>query len=83
MVITFIGWCAMLILVFASEFLFNANTTTVNTLVTLLIVWGGFGVFMQFSEKCPNCNYRLGFSSRLLLPKSCKKCGIIYQSRDA
>ncbi len=83
MIITFIGWCVVFILVYASEFLFNADMITVNILVTILMVWGGFGVFIQFSEKCPNCNYRIGFSSSLLLPKSCKKCGIVYQNSDA
>ncbi len=81
MVITFIGWCAMFILVYAS-LLFDADTITVNILVALLMVWAGVGVFMQFSEKCPHCNYRIGLSSSLFLPKRCKKCGVFYQKSD-
>ncbi|PID37022.1 MAG: hypothetical protein CSA72_13840 [Rhodobacterales bacterium] len=77
--ITFIGWCAAFILVFAFAFLFDANTLTVNSLVAGLLIWAGYNVFLQFSEKCPNCQYRIGFSSSLRLPESCKKCGISYQ----
>ncbi len=82
MVITFIGWCALFILVYASGFLFHTDTIPMNILVTILMAFGGFVVFLQFSEKCPNCNYRIGFFSRLLLPKICKKCGILYQNSD-
>lgn len=80
--ISFVGWCAMFVLVCASAFLFRADTITVNILVTVLPVWAGFNVFLQFSEKCPNCTYRIGFSPRLLLPKSCNKCGIVSQNKD-
>ncbi len=33
-------------------------------------------VVLQFSEKCPRCGFRIGFASRLLLPPTCRKCGV-------
>lgn len=42
----------------------------------ILVILAALGVFIQFNKKCPRCNYRLGFQTRLLLPDSCKKCSV-------
>jgi lipopolysaccharide export LptBFGC system permease protein LptF len=41
-----------------------------------LVALAGLGIFIQFSQKCPACGYRLGFQTRLLIPNNCKKCGV-------
>jgi hypothetical protein len=43
------------------------------------IVLSAAGAVIQFSEKCPNCGARIGFQSRLLLPKKCSKCKISFR----
>lgn len=45
----------------------------------LTIAWTALlmsGVFLQFSIKCPRCGARIGFQSRLLLPRRCTRCGV-------
>ncbi len=82
MVINFSGWFAFFILVYTLIFMVSADAMIVNILVMMLMGWGVICVCIQFSEKCPNCQYRIGFSTRLFLPKNCKKCGIVYQNND-
>jgi hypothetical protein len=48
----------------------------------LTVLWTVFllsGVFIQFSQKCPRCGYRIGRQSRLLLPRQCPKCRISFR----
>ena len=55
-------------------------SNAVETVLT--IVWSVFllsGVFVQFSQKCPRCGFRIGFQSRLLLPRKCTKCGVSFR----
>ncbi len=41
-----------------------------------LLGLAGSGVVVQFSQRCPRCEYRLGFQSGLLVPEKCRKCGV-------
>ena len=38
-----------------------------------------FGIYTQFSTRCPRCGRNLGFQSRLLLPRHCTKCGVAFK----
>jgi hypothetical protein len=51
----------------------QATATIIFLVLVALVVLAGF---VQFSQKCPACGYRLGFQSRLLVPDHCKCCGI-------
>lgn len=42
-------------------------------LALALIAWA---VIVQFSIRCPRCNSRLATQSILLLPDTCKSCGV-------
>ena len=37
--------------------------------------------YLQFSAKCPCCQYRIGLQSRLLLPQNCERCGVSFRQR--
>jgi len=37
-----------------------------------------FAAYLQFREKCPRCGSRLGRQSRLILPDTCRRCGVAY-----
>lgn len=51
----------------------QATATIIFLVLVALVVLAGF---VQFSQKCPACGYRLGLQSRLLVPDHCKRCGI-------
>ena len=57
----------------------HANRALVAVFVLFLAIPGAL---LQFSEKCPRCEHRLGFQTRLVLPVRCKKCGVSYQKPD-
>ena len=38
--------------------------------------------FVQLSAKCPRCEFRIGLQSRLLLPKTCDRCGVAFRPHD-
>ncbi len=80
MVIAFIGGIILFIFLYTLAFLFNAGRETINFFIMIYCGYGVLCTYIQFSEKCPNCKYRLGFSTSLSLPERCKKCGILYQS---
>ena len=42
-------------------------------LVPLIFV---IATWVQFRERCPRCNVRLGHQARPLLPATCKVCGV-------
>lgn len=42
--------------------------------VLMLLVLAG--AFVQFRERCPRCDARLGRQSRLMLPEKCRHCGV-------
>lgn len=44
-------------------------------LLAALMLLGG-ALYVQFAIRCPRCNARLGTQSLMLLPDSCKCCGV-------
>jgi hypothetical protein len=75
MVVLFVLGMVGLFGLFAADMVFGLSEVVATwafvSLVALSIVAG----FVQFSERCPRCGYRIGFQSRLVVPEACKKCG--------
>lgn len=44
-------------------------------ILAILIFLIGVGAYVQFRERCPRCNMRIGRQSRFMLPKQCRSCG--------
>ncbi|HRK19911.1 MAG TPA: hypothetical protein PK970_13215 [Hyphomicrobiaceae bacterium] len=45
-------------------------------ILLLLFVFIVAGGWVQFRERCPRCNARLGRQSRFIVPRFCGKCGV-------
>ena len=67
-----IGLVGMLVLVL----LFPASALIQNGGMLLLAVTLIGGAYVQFRERCPRCNVRLGRQARFVVPALCKSCGI-------
>lgn len=56
---------------------FMGNSTRGRLLIVgLLAVLAVAGAYVQFRERCPRCDTRLGRQSRLMLPQKCRQCGV-------
>lgn len=51
----------------------------VIALVVVLVAAGGW---VQFRERCPRCNARIGRQARVLLPVKCTSCGVLFPRRQ-
>ena len=67
---------AALVLVVCADWIIGISRMVASFAFYSLLALAGLGIFIQFSQKCPRCGYRLGFQSRLLVPQNCKKCGV-------
>jgi hypothetical protein len=67
---------AALIFAAGADLIIGISRMVASFAFLVFIALVGLGIFIQFSQKCPRCGYRLGFQSRLLLPRNCKKCGV-------
>ncbi len=47
-----------------------------RAVLAILVVLLGTGAYVQFRERCPRCNTRVGRQSRFMLPKQCRSCGV-------
>jgi len=45
-------------------------------ILLVLLVLAASGGILQFSEKCPRCGFRIGLQSALVVPDTCRKCGV-------
>ncbi len=64
---------------FSSALLKFSEKTNYAVFAGLILFVALPAAVLQFSEKCPKCGYRLGFQTRLVLPKRCKKCSVSYE----
>ena len=76
MITVFATTMAALIFVVVADLIIGISRMVASFAFLVLIALVGLGIFIQFSQKCPRCGYRLGFQSRLLVPHNCKKCGV-------
>ncbi len=76
-VVTMVG----LLVVIASDLVIGLSRTVAWFAFVGLLGLAGLGAVIQFSQRCPRCEYRLGFQSRLLVPENCKKCGVGLKDR--
>lgn len=67
---------AALIFIAGAHLEFGLSRMAASFAFLVIIALAGLGIFIQFSQKCPGCGYRLGFQSRLVIPPNCKKCGV-------
>ena len=80
MIIFFSVAMVLIAITFFSSALLRFSEKTNNLIFAALILFVAFpAAVLQFSEKCPSCGYRLGFQTRLVLPKECKKCSVSYE----
>ncbi len=55
-----------------------AWTLTILGVPVLLVL----GAIIQFRERCPRCDARLGRQARMFLPNECKSCGVEFPRID-
>ncbi|NIN36565.1 MAG: hypothetical protein GWO08_05200 [Gammaproteobacteria bacterium] len=58
------------------DLLIGLSQATATIILLVLVTPFVLAGFVQFSQKCPACGYRLGLQSRLLLPDHCKRYGV-------
>jgi len=76
MLLIFVTIMGFLLISALTDALFGITSAMAFWLFVILISLALLAGFIQFSQKCPGCGYRIGFQSRLLLPDNCKKCGV-------
>ena len=67
--------CAM-VGALALVLVFPASPGLGNVALGLLAVTLAVGAYVQFRERCPRCDTRLGRQARFILPVLCKSCGV-------
>lgn len=65
-----------LIFVVGVDLIIGMSRMVASFAFLVLVALAGVGIFIQLSQKCPRCGYRLGFQTRLMVPDNCKKCGV-------
>lgn len=76
MLLVFVTIMGLLLMAALTDMLFGMPKTMAVSIFLLLIALVALSVFIQFSQKCPACGYRIGFQARLLVPDNCKQCGV-------
>ena len=76
MIAYYVTATAALIGCLALVLLFPANATLLNVSLAVLAATVAAGALVQFRERCPRCNVRLGRQARFVLPELCKSCGV-------
>ena len=79
MVITFLLAMLVLVIAFSLELSIGMDKLVEWLLGACFIVLAIAGAVIQFSGKCPNCNYRIGLQSRLVLPEQCTRCKVSFR----
>lgn len=76
LVVVFLATMAGLFVAAAIDFAFGLSANDAVYVFSALLLLVLLSLYVQFSQKCPGCGYRLGFQTRLLLPEHCRKCGV-------
>lgn len=74
MIFVFWMYISVLLFIFALIFIFKVEQSKLWILISGMIGTFIYGVYLQMTLKCPYCNFRLGFVSRIGIPSACPKC---------
>lgn len=80
MIQTFAVAMAGLVGVVVLDMVFQPGEVVGGMMMGVLLIIVVVAARIQFGQKCPACGARLGFQTRLLLPRACRKCGVAFQS---
>lgn len=64
----------LLLLALALKYLWGVQERQMWPLLVVLGIDLLYGIYIQFSIKCPYCGFRLGSVARLGVPSVCPKC---------
>jgi hypothetical protein len=73
-IISFGLFIFLVVLALILKYLFRIEEKQMWPLLVILLGVVFYGIYIQFSLKCPYCGFRLGLQTRLGLPYSCFKC---------
>jgi hypothetical protein len=76
MVTVFVATMACLFLLVGVDLLVGLTSRQAGFAMVSLVGLAALGVYLQLSQRCPRCRYRIGYQSRLLVPERCKCCGV-------
>ncbi len=82
MITAFAGTWAFVLLFIAAELVFGLSRAVVIAGFVVMLILVAIGAVIQFSQRCPSCGARIGVQSGLLVPDSCRKCGVAFKGGD-
>jgi len=76
MIVSLVSVMALLLGAVAFDLLVGLSERAALLLFLAMLAGVIIGGWVQFSQKCPACGYRIGFQSRLTVPETCRRCGV-------
>jgi hypothetical protein len=73
-IVFFCFYMFLLLAAIASKIIFNIEEEKIMPLAAIFVFLLIYGTYLQFSLKCPFCDFRLGLVTRLGIPSICPKC---------
>lgn len=82
MIATFVGTWVYILLVLAAHLFTQLSDRAIQIALVPALGLVAASAALQFSERCPRCEYRIGLQSSLVVPDRCASCGTVLRPTE-